>query len=664
MDRLKVERFHQGSCIDAYRMFGAHITNENGNGVRFTVYAPHAKSVSVMGEFTGWEKNPVPMTLTEFPGIWSVFVQGVKEWDSYRYRIVGSNGQVLDKSDPYAFYSETSPGTASRVFDIDKIKWADKRWMTQRTKNYDRPVNIYEVYAGGWKRNDKTPYSYKQLEEELIPYVVENGFTHIEMLPLNEYPFEGSWGYQAYGYFSCTSRYGNPREFASFVNACHKAGIGVIMDIVPVHFVKDSFGLRYFDGEPLYEYADPVNAESEWGTMNFNMWSEEVRSFLISAAAFWCDVYHMDGIRIDAVSNLIFWGGNKARGTNEGALNFMKRMNYSITTNFPSVMMIAEDSSDYPKVTHPTIYGGLGFDYKWDLGWMNDTLKYYELDPIYRKGDHNRLTFSMAYFYGEKFMLPFSHDENVHGKHTVVDRMWGTYEQKFAQVRNLYAYMFAHPGKKLNFMGNEIASFREFDERKELDWFLLKYPIHDSFTRYFKDLNKIYSSHSCLFKYDYELRGFKWINADNAQQSIYTFYRADEKEYMVCVYNMTPVSYENYDIFVPQEGTYTEILNSEKDIYNGCNMCNFKPVKAWKSKVEKPYPGQEYGITIRIAPFSAIWFTCPVVKPKAKKPAVTVKAETKTAAPEVKKESAKTEKTVSEPVKTESAVKEPKQTKK
>jgi len=432
-------------------------------------------------------------------------------------------------------------------------------------------------------------------------------------MPLNEYPFDGSWGYQASGYFSLTSRYGNPTEFASFVNACHKAGIGVIMDMVPVHFVKDDFGLRYFDGEALYEYTDRENAESQWGTMNFNLWNEEVRSFLISAAAFWCDVYHMDGIRIDAVSNLIYWAGNSNRGTNEGSLNFVKRMNYLIHRDYPEVMLIAEDSSDYPKVTASTLDGGLGFDYKWDLGWMNDTLKYYATDPLYRTYEHNKMTFSMAYFYSERFLLPLSHDENVHGKKTIIDRIFGDYDMKFSQVRNLYAYMFAHPGKKLNFMGNEIASFREFDEKKELDWFLLDYPRHDAFLRYFTDLNRIYANHPCLYKYDYDYqKGFHWINADNNKQSIFTFYREDDKEYLLCVLNCMPHSYEEYNIFVPQAGTYTEILNSEKDIYDGCNMCNFQPVKSWKNSA----PAGEFNdsVTIRIAPWAAIWLTCPKKK--------------------------------------------------
>ncbi len=609
MDQTRiVESFHQGHCLNAYEFFGAHIAYENGEGVRFTVYAPHARNISVIGSFNNWDENAARMQRTGFTGIWSVFVKGVKEWDSYKYRIEDRRGNKLDKSDPYAFYSETRPDNASKVYDLRDIKWSDQAWMRKRTKNYDKPMSIYEVYAGGWKRDGDHPYTYARLRDELIPYVKEHGFTHIELMPLNEYPFDGSWGYQASGYYSVTSRYGNPTEFADFVNECHRNNIGIIMDMVPVHFVKDAFGLRLFDGEPLYEYQKSYDAESQWGTLNFDLWSEEVRSFLMSAAAFWCDVYHMDGLRFDAVSNLIYWAGNRDRGVNEGSLNFMKRMNYFLNKEFPSVMLIAEDSSDYPKVTASTLDNGLGFDYKWDLGWMNDTLKYYAADPIYRQWEHNKITFSIVYFYSERFLLPFSHDENVHGKKTVVDRMWGDYKQKFAQVRNLYAYMFAHPGKKLNFMGNEIASFREFDEVKEIDWFLLDYPVHDAFLRYFSDLNKIYAAHPCLSRHDYDYDGFKWIDPDNSSQSVFSFYREDSKEYLVCVLNMTPVPYEEFTVGVPKKGTYTEILNSEKDIYDGCNMCNYSPLK---SRPAAPGSRFENEITIRLAPFAAVWFTCP-----------------------------------------------------
>ncbi len=604
---MLIEEFHQGHCIRAYEMFGAHFVYEGVEGVRFTVYAPHARSISVIGSFNGWDVHANYLERIDHSGVWSCFVSGVQEWDSYKYHIEDQFGKFVDKADPFAFYSETRPNNASKVYDLGNIHFSDQAWMKKRSRNFDRPVSIYEVYAGGWKRNGEHPYSYKMMEEELIPYVKEQGFTHIEMMPLNEYPFDGSWGYQASGYFSLTSRYGNPTEFASFVNACHKAGIGVIMDMVPVHFVKDDFGLRMFDGQPLFEYAKKSDAESEWGTMNFNLWSEEVRSFLISAAIYWLETYHIDGIRIDAVSNLIFWGGNKDRGTNQGALDFVKRMNYYVHKEFPEVMMIAEDSSDFAKVTASTLDGGLGFDYKWDLGWMNDTIKYYETDPYYRKWEHNKINFSMAYYYSEKFLLPLSHDENVHGKKTVVDRMFGTYDQKFSQARNLYAYMYAHPGKKLNFMGNEIATFREFDEQKELDWFLLDYPRHDAFHRFFNDLNHIYLKHRCLSAYDYEEKGYKWIDADNNEQSVYSFYREDEKEIIVCVMNMCPIAYDRFVLDVPRSGSYKEILNTESSDYEGCGMVNPRAIRSRKKKEAGKF---EQELTFKLAPFACLYFRC------------------------------------------------------
>ena len=438
----------------------------------------------------------------------------------------------------------------------------------------------------------------------MIPYVKEQGFTHIELMPLNEHPFDGSWGYQATGYFSATSRYGTPKQLMEFINQCHHHDIGVIIDFVPVHFVKDYFGLIEFDGTPLYEYPNPQDAHSEWGTMVFDLWKEEVRSFLMSAASFWMDVYHIDGIRIDAVANIIFWHGDKRRGVNEGALAFIRRLNYYLSQRYPSAILIAEDSSDFPKVTHPTFEMGLGFDYKWDLGWMNDTLKYYSMDPIFRSYHHHQLTFSMAYFYSERFIMPLSHDEVVHGKGTIINKMWGDYDQKFAQVKNLYLYMFTHPGKKLNFMGNELGHFREWDENREMDWHLLQYTRHNSLNRFFVDLNRIYTHHSCLSRYDYEHRGFRWIDADNTNQSIYSYYREDEKSVIVTVLNMTPVAYEQFHIGVPIAGEYVELINSQKLIYEGNDMCNYVPLHA----IEELCHNLPYKIIIRLAPFGAMMF--------------------------------------------------------
>ena len=602
-----IKEFHQGGSIDAWKLFGAHFSFEGTAGVRFTVYAPHARSVSVIGSFNDWNQEQARMERIGFGGIWSLFVPQAKQGDSYQYRIEDALGKRFDKSDPFAFYSEIRPKTASRVFDLCAIRWSDQEWMNSRTVSFDRPVSVYEVYAGGWKTEEGELCSWKSLEETLIPYVKKLGFTHIEFMPLTEYPYDGSWGYQASGYYCCTSRFGTPAEFAHFVNACHREGIGVIIDMVPVHFVKDDFGLAQFDGQPLYEYPRPMDAESQWDTLNFNLWKEEVRSFLISAAVFWCRTYHIDGIRMDAISNVIFWGGEKSRGRNEGALQFIRELNYLLKREFPDVMLIAEDSSDFPKVTSAIENGGLGFDYKWDMGWMNDTLKYFAKDPLYRYYEHGTLTFSMSYFFSERFVLPLSHDENVHGKKTIIDRMWGSYEQKFAQVKSLYAYMFAHPGKKLNFMGNELASFREFDERKELDWLLLSYPLHRSFQTFFCDLNAIYRSHPVLYEKDYDRFRFRWMDADNAEQSVFSFCREGEREVLLCVMNLTGAVYEAFDVPVCEKGPWTEILNTESERYSGCGFGNEQPLRAKKNR-KGSASGQH--ITIRLPGLSAIWFTC------------------------------------------------------
>ncbi len=595
----KFNLFFSGHCLDAYHFFGAHRNRESGK-TEFTVWAPHAKSVRVIGAFNYWDREASYLAKIDDRGVWSLTLDNVSEWDIYRYVIEDWKGKLTEKSDPFAFYSELRPSTSSKVVHLEGYNWEDQEWMQNRSINYDRPMNIYEVHAGSWKiKENGEHYTYAELADELIPYCVENGYTHIELMPLNEYPFDGSWGYQASGYFSLTSRYGSMHQFMYFMDKAHKNNIGVIMDFVPVHFVKDNHGLRMFDGTPQFEYQQ--YSESEWGTCYFDLAKEEVRSFLMSSAAFWCDVYHMDGIRVDAVSNLIFWKGNKNNGVNTGAVDFIKRLNYDVKDKFHNVMMIAEDSSDYEGVTKPSIYGGLGFDYKWDLGWMNDTLKYYAMDPVYRKYHHNMINFSMAYFYSEKFIMEFSHDEVVHGKATIVNKMWGLYNDKFAQARNLYLHMYTHRGMKINFMGKEIGLFRVWDENTQNDWFLLQYPVHDCFRRYLHDLSKIYLSHSCLYKYDYSWEGFKWIDADNAEQSIYTYYREDEESIMVVVLNMTPVSHEKFEVKVPMKGYYTEVINSDKDIYGGYNMCNYKPVKSVHKK-------QKDIIRIRVAPFAGILF--------------------------------------------------------
>jgi 1,4-alpha-glucan branching enzyme len=598
-----IKQFHEGHCLDAHKVYGAHLEKEKDQlGVRFSVYAPEAQHILVSRSFNNWEGLDLHR---DHDGSWSIFVPGVTEWSLYKYKLQKKDGFWIEKSDPYAFACEVRPKVGNLVVDLNGFNWNDKTWISKRRKHFNEPMNIYELHLGSWMKRDGLFWmNYEELVHHLIPYIKDMGYTHIELMPLIEHPFDGSWGYQAHGYFSLTSRYGTPKQFMHLINQCHINNIGVILDFVPVHFVKDDFGLRYFDGSALYEYSNEKDANSQWDTQNFDLWKEEVRSFLMSSASFWMETYHIDGLRVDAVSNLIYWHGNKQSGSNDGAVAFIRRLNYYLNVRYPGVTMIAEDSSDFPKVTHPTTDMGLGFDYKWDMGWMNDTLKYYALDPIYRQFHHHQLTFSMAYFYSENFILPLSHDEVVHGKGTIINKMWGSYEQKFAQVRNLYLYMMTHPGKKLNFMGNELAQFKEFDESTELDWFLLGFDAHNKFHRYIRDLNHVYFYHTSLSNQDYAHPGFKWIDADNASQSIYSYLREDDHSTVVVVLNMTPNAFEHFRLGVPHAGLYTEIMNTEKDIYNGNNMCNYFPLNS------EDYPSHGYpqSINIRIAPFAGIMF--------------------------------------------------------
>ncbi len=595
MELSSVKNFYDGYGLDAYNIFGAHLSNE---GVTFRVYAPNAQSVRVMGDFNNWNNAQYFMEKSKY-SYWEIFIAGIKEYTSYKYVVETDKGELVEKNDPYGYYNELRPGWCNKVVSLD-YNWTDADWLARRNRCFDQPLNIYELHAGGFKHNGQDKWlTYYEMIDAIIPYVKEMGYTHIELLPLNEHSLDASWGYQQYGYYSITSRYGSPYQLMMFIDACHQNNIGVIMDVVLVHFLKDTFGLGRFDGTALYE----SDQESEWGTYYFDFSKNHVKSFLMSSVALWLDKYHIDGVRVDAVSNLIFHHGNKSIGENKEAISFIKRFNYHIHEKFPTVMTIAEDSSDYPKVTgNPA--EGLGFDYKWDLGWMNDTLKYYKLDPEYRHYNHNLINFSMAYYYSEKFICPFSHDEVVHSKGTIIDKMWGSYEDKFKQCRNLMVYMYTHPGKKLNFMGNEFASFREFDEAKQLDWFMLEYPLHDSFKRLCRDLNNLYKAEPAFYKYDFDPKGFKWIDADNAKQRIYSYVRYSDDKCYVVVLNMAPVSYEEFEIGVPTWGYYTEVINSEKDIYNGCNMCNFKKLMAKKGNLH----GFKYTLKMRLAPYGAVVF--------------------------------------------------------
>ena len=601
---MNLDYFFSGIDIEAYKYMGCH---KVGNGVEFYLWAPHADNVEVFMSKDNFKKM-YSLEKIDNRGIWHLLLEDCECIYSYRYRI-SNHGRYVEKADPYAFYSEKRPANASVMYDLSHYHFSDDDYMKNRNFSYQNALNIYELHVNGFKHDGELT-TYKELKEELIPYVKKMGYTHIEIMPIVEYPFDGSWGYQATGFFSATSRYGTPWDLMDFINECHLNNIGVILDISYVHFATDGFALEKFDGEECYEYKDSNLSKSQWGSYMFDLGSGPVISFLMSSGNFFLNEYHFDGLRLDAVSNIIYFEGNKNIGVNETGISFIKRFNYSLKSANPNCILIAEDSTDYPNVTQSTAYGGLGFDYKWDLGWMNDTLEYYSMDPEFRQYHHNSLTFSMAYFYSEKFLLPFSHDEVVHSKKTIIDKMWGKYEDKFSQCRNLFMYMFTHPGKKLNFEGNDIGMFREFDETRGLDWDILKYPIHDSFNRYFRDLCNIYKTYNAFCKYDYDPLSFKWIDADNHSQSIYVYARYDEDFCFIVVLNMKPISYTDFNIGVPFEGTYTELINSEKDIYNGCNMCNFKPIKSRKIKAH----GLPNSITIDLAPYAGIIFSIPIKK--------------------------------------------------
>jgi len=602
--------FLVGNTTRAYEYFGAHFTafeseGKKVKGVIFRLYAPLADDVSVIGSFNNWDVTAHKMTKIDSAGVWEVFVASLNEYESYKFHFRNAKGQYVDKADPFAFYSEYRPATCSRLFDIENFIWHDASYMKNRTRSFDEAMSIYEIHLGSWKgKVDQRNLSYEEIADYLIPYVKELGYTHVEIMPITQYPFDGSWGYQATGFYSVDSRYGNPKQLMSFIDRMHQAGIGVILDFTPVHFAKDEFALADFDGAYLYEYAEKKRRFSQWGSLLFDLGKDPVRSFLISAMNYFATYFHFDGLRIDAVSNIIYWHGNKDQGENSGGIEFLKRMNSLLHGEHSSLMIIAEDSSDYQGVTKPVNYGGLGFDYKWDLGWMNDTLKYFAKDPIYKKYEHHKLTFSMAYFFSENFLLPLSHDEVVHGKGTIINKLWGDYEQRFALLRNLYTYQYAHPGKKLNFMGNELASFDEWNESKSLPWNLKTFPKHDSITRLIRDLNLIYKYEKALKVQEYNPSSFRWLMADNADQSLYAFERFNDDSHLVFVFNMTPNFYNEYELGVTEEGIYDEILNSDKDVYSGQNQYNGLPVVSTPvGPLHHPHK-----IKIKIASFGAMIF--------------------------------------------------------
>ena len=663
---LPVYLFKQGNNCEAYRYFGAHMETRAGEaGVVFRVWAPHAVAISVVGDFNSWKPGSHPMRKVDGDSVWELFIPGMKEYDVYKYCVTTRAGDLVYKADPYAFHAETRPSNGSKVYDISGFAWHDDAWQAAQKKAdvINSPMNIYEMHAGSWKMKEGgKPYNYSELADELIPYITEMGYTHVELLPVMEYPFDGSWGYQVTGYFAPTSRYGTPKDLMAFVDKLHAAGIGVIMDWVPAHFPKDQFGLYNFDGEACYEDPNPKRGEhKEWGTMVFDFGRSEVQSFLISSALYWLEQYHIDGLRVDAVASMLYldynrkqgeWEPNKDGGKeNLEAVAFLRKLNDTVLGRHPHKYMIAEESTAWPMVTKPASDGGLGFNFKWNMGWMNDTLDYMRTDPIYRAGNHGKLTFSFFYAFSENYILPISHDEVVHGKASLFSKMSsGTMEGKFASMRAFIAYMYAHPGKKLNFMGTELAQVIEWNYEEELDWLLLGFETHLKMHEFFKDINHLYLESKPLWHDDDSWDGFKWICADDYTQSVISFRRINTSEQgkhdeIIIVCNFVPVTRTDYKIGVPYEGTYEQILSTDDLKYGGSGEVDNGRIKAEEYSMH----GYDYSISLTIPGLSAMYFRYVPPKKRAKKSDtvidVTETAEVKTRktakAPAKKKPSAK-----------------------
>lgn len=587
--------FGAGTHYEIYEKMGGRLmTHEGARGAAFSVWAPNAKAVSVIGDFNNWDARRSPMRRLGESGIWELFLPAAAEGDKYKFHVTQCDGRVVDKTDPYGVYAEVRPNNASVLYPLKRYKWKDRRWMTARRK-YDfraAPMNIYEVHLGSWKRAEGNRFlSYTELAEQLIPYVKEMGYTHIEMLPVEEHPFDGSWGYQVTGYYAPTSRYGSPDEFKQFVDACHQNGISVILDWVPAHFPKDDFALARFDGTALYEHQDPRLGEHiQWGTYIFNYGRKEVANFLLANALYWMDIFHIDGLRVDAVASLLRldfckeegqWLPNVYGGSeNLEAIEFLKHMNSVIAEREPGALMIAEDSTAWPGVTKKVDEGGLGFSLKWNMGWMNDFLSYIKLDPIYRKYHQNKLTFGMAYHYAENFVLVLSHDEVVHTKSSMIGKMPGDVWQSFANLRLSYGFMMGHPGKKLLFMGGEFAQYSEWSEARSLDWHLLQYADHQEMQAYVKELNHLYAEEPAFWAEDFDPNGFQWIECDDAESSIVSFVRRSKEKELVFLCNFTPVVHRGFSLGVPQEGVYHERLNSDAARFGGSDVINAVPLQS------------------------------------------------------------------------------------
>ncbi len=594
--------FHRGEYRQAYEYFGAHPTR---NSTVFRIWAPSAKSVAVVGDFNDWiaRDEDYCYKLTN-EGIWEVEIKKIKKGNLYKYQIETSWGEKILKSDPYAFYSELRPQTASIVNGKPKFRWADKKWLNNREIGYAKPINIYEVHLGSWKKKeDGTYYNYKEIAELLVEYMLEMNYTHIEIMPITEYPFDGSWGYQGTGYYSVTSRYGTPEDFMYFVNHFHKNNLGVILDWVPGHFCKDSHGLYRFDGSACYGYEDPSLGENEWGSANFNVSRNEVRSFLLSNLYFWIKEFHIDGIRMDAISNMLYYRDGLSE--NKRSVEFLQYLNQSLHEEYPDIMLIAEDSSAWPLVTKYQADGGLGFDFKWNMGWMNDTLKYMEQDPFFRKSHHGKLTFSFMYAFSENFILPLSHDEIVHGKNSILNKMPGYYEDKLAHVKNLYSYQMAHSGKKLNFMGNEFVQGLEWRYYEQLEWQLLKdNKGSQDIQKYVKALNKMYLEEEALWHDGQD--GFEWIEHENINENMLIFLRKtpNMENFIIAVFNFSGKDHEKYPLGVPlEDGEYEVILDSNEKKFGGSyqgRKRKYKPIK-------KSWNYREQYIEIKIAKNSAIF---------------------------------------------------------